>query len=291
MTIYNLGSINIDKVLRVPHFPAPGETLAADSYGEGLGGKGANQSVAAARAGARVVHLGAVGPDGDAMLRLMEQDGIDLAHVSRLGLPTGMALISVDGTGENSIVIVHGANTAVPEADVAAALAGATEEDTLLLQNETNGQAAAARAARDKGLRVVYSAAPFDADAVREILPFVSVLLLNEVEAAQLAAAMGKPVPELGVPHVVVTRGAAGAVLQDAGTETAFPSPRVDPVDTTGAGDTFAGYLAAGLDQGLGWQVAMGRALAAAALSVTKPGASASIPKAAEVSRFLHGAG
>nr|WP_216671044.1 ribokinase [Mangrovicoccus sp. HB161399] len=288
-----MGSINIDKVLRVPHFPAPGETLAALGYAEGLGGKGANQSVAAARAGAATVHLGAVGSNGGAMLRLLEADGIDLSHVARLDLATGMALIMVDGTGENSIVILHGANTAVPEHAVAEALAGAGPGDTLVLQNETNGQLPAAVAAREKGMRVVYSAAPFDAEAVAPLLPHVSVLLLNEVEAAQLSAATGKAVTELGVPHVVVTRGAAGAVLHDAAarTGTACPSPRVEPVDTTGAGDTFAGYLAASLDQGLGWDAALRRALAAAALSVTRPGASASIPAAEEVAQFLRRAG
>ncbi len=293
MTIYNLGSINIDKVLRVPHFPAPGETLAAESYAEGLGGKGANQSVAIARAGAKAVHLGAVGPDGGAMLALMAEDGIDLSQVAKLEQPTGMALIMVDGSGENSIVILHGANAAVPGYRVAAALETAQPGDTLILQNETNGQIEAARIARAKGMRVVYSAAPFDAAGVGPLLPHVSVLLLNEVEGAQLSAAMDKPVQDLGVPHVVVTRGAEGAVLHDcrAGTSVALPSPRVDPVDTTGAGDTFAGYLAAGLDQALGWEASARRALAAAALSVTRPGASVSIPDSGDVAQFLRRAG
>ncbi|WP_138466281.1 ribokinase [Poseidonocella sp. HB161398] len=288
MTIYNLGSINIDKVLRVPHLPAPGETLAAHGYAEGLGGKGANQSVAAARAGAQVVHLGAVGPDGDAMLALMAADGIDLSQVARLETPTGMALIMVDDAAENSIAILHGANVLVPDETVAAALAAAAPGDTLLLQNETSGQAEAAGQARRAGLRVVYSAAPFEPEAVRQVLGNVSVLLLNELEAAQLTEALGQPLEALGVAHVVVTRGKAGAVHHDvgAGTQTAYPSPEVAAVDTTGAGDTFAGYLAAGLDQGLGWEAALRRALAAAALSVTRPGASAAIPDAADVAAF-----
>nr|WP_226898385.1 ribokinase [Mangrovicoccus algicola] len=288
-----MGSINIDKVLRVPHLPSPGETLAARSYAEGLGGKGANQSVAAARAGAQVVHLGAIGPDGGAMLDLLARDGVATDRIARLPVPTGMALIMVDDAAENTIAILAGANREIPQDGVTAALEGARRGDTLLLQNETGGQVAAAEQARSRGMRVVVSAAPFDMAALAPLLPLLSVLLLNEVEAAQLEQAAGRSLAALALPHVVVTRGARGATHLDGGTgeSTTYPAFRVAPVDTTGAGDTFAGYLAAGLDQGLDWSRALPRAQAAAALSVTRAGAAASIPGAAETAEFLAKAG
>lgn len=289
MAIWNLGSINIDHVLRVPHLPAPGETLAATGSSAGLGGKGSNHSVAAARAGARVWHLGAVGEDGAPWLAELEAAGVDTAHVARLPGPTGRADIWVDAAGENSIVILSGANRLVPEDRVAAALATAKAQDTFLVQNETNGQIAAAQAARARGLRVIYSAAPFDADVVEEILPFVSVLIVNAVEAAQLTVALGREPGADDVPVLVITRGAEGAVWKDltSGQDITVPSPKVAAMDTTGAGDTFSGYLAASLDEGMLPREAMARAVAAAALSVTRPGAAGAIPDAAEVAAFL----
>ncbi|MEM8956966.1 MAG: ribokinase [Pseudomonadota bacterium] len=289
MTVYNLGSINIDDVLRVPHLPAPGETIAATDHHAGLGGKGANHSVAAARAGARVVHLGAVGEDGGPWLSALEGSGVDISHVVRLNGPTGRADIWVDAAGENSIVLLGGANHAVPEDAVAAALQEAAADDFLMLQNETNGQVAAARTARDRGIRVIYSAAPFDADVAAQVMPFVSVLIVNAVEAAQLAAALGREVGPEDVPVLVVTKGSEGAVWHDlrAGSEIAVVPPEVTPVDTTGAGDTFSGYLAAGLDAGMDPEGAMRRAVSAAALSVTRPGAADAVPTWEEVDAAL----
>lgn len=289
MTVYNLGSINIDYVLRVPHLPAPGETIAATGSHAGLGGKGANHSVAAARAGARAVHLGAVGEDGGPWLGALERAGVETGHVARLNGPTGRADIRVDVAGENSIVLQGGANLAVPEDAVAAVLREAASDDLLMVQNETNGQIAAARAAREQGMRVVYSAAPFDADVAAQVMPFASVLIVNAVEAAQLAAALGRAVGPEDVPVLVVTKGGEGAVWQDlrAGSEIAVAPPKVTPVDTTGAGDTFSGYLAAGLDAGMDPDAATRRAVAAAALSVTRPGAAEAIPMGAEVDALL----
>jgi len=289
MTVWCLGSINRDTVLRVPHLPLPGETLAASDAFSGLGGKGANQSVAAARAGARVHHLGRVGADGDLVLAELAGYGVETAGVVRDDGLTGAALITVDDAAENCIVILAAANRRQDASAIAAALAGAAPGDTLLLQNETSAQVEAAQAARAAGLRVVYSAAPFAADAVRAVLPCIDVLLLNEGEAAALTEALGTEIGALSVRHVVVTLGARGARHHDiaAGTALAYPSLKVTPVDTTGAGDTFAGYLAAGLDAGRDWPDAMRRALAAAALATTRPGAAAAIPSSAEVDAAL----
>lgn len=286
MTVWNLGSINIDHVYRVPHLPGPGETLAAAAYSAGLGGKGANQSVAAARAGARVCHIGAVGPEGGWARDRLAADGIGVDAVAVGPVPTGHAIITVDDAAENSIVLYPGANRALDPAAIAAALADAVPGDTLLLQNETSDQALAARIAQEKGLFVVYSAAPFDVDAVKAVLPYASLLALNAVEAAQLAASFGA----VEVPEMLVTRGAEGAEWRAAGGAHAEqPAFRVTPIDTTGAGDTFAGYFAAGRDAGLTPAAALRRAAAAAALQVTRAGAADAIPTAAEVDAFLAG--
>ncbi|MBW6507693.1 MAG: ribokinase [Rhodobacteraceae bacterium] len=288
MTIWNLGSINIDHFYRLPHLPAPGETLAAEGYSVGLGGKGANQSVAAARAGARVMHIGGVGPESWALERL-QASGVDCRHVVRCDVATGHAIINVDRAGENAIVLFAGANRGFDFADVAAALDGAERGDWLVMQNETTHQAEAARLALAKGLHVAYSAAPFEVEAVRVVLPYVSLLLLNAVESTQLCEALGVELGALGVPQVLVTHGAGGAVLHDlaTGRETKAPAFRVQAVDSTGAGDTFAGYLVAAIAEGQGAQAAMRLASAAAALKVTRAGTADAIPARAEVETFL----
>ncbi|MDP4034394.1 MAG: ribokinase [Pseudorhodobacter sp.] len=286
MAVYNLGSINIDHVYRVPHLPAAGETLAATGYAMGLGGKGANQSVAAARAGARTLHIGAVGPEGAWAREALAAYGVDVSHVLRSTKPTGHAIINVDPAAENSIVIYPGANQTLAAAAIGTALAGAGAADILLLQNETSGTVEAARLAAALGLRVIYSAAPFDLAAVRAVLPHVSLLVMNEIEAAQLRAGLGR-MPDM---DVIVTKGARGAEWISAGSEPLFtPSFTVIPVDTTGAGDCFIGTLAAALDAWLAPRPAMHRAAAAAALQVTRHGAAQAMPSAAEVDAFLQG--
>lgn len=286
MTVFNLGSINIDHFYRLPHLPAPGETLAATDYRTGLGGKGANQSAAAAKAGAPVVHIGAVGPEGGWTIGRLKGWGVDTSGIVTIDTPTGHAIINVDAEGENAIVLFPGANRAFPFDIVERGLSAARPGDTLLMQNETAHQAQAAELARGKGLHVVYSAAPFDVDAVRAVLKNVSVLALNAVEAQQLTAAMGVTLDGLPVPELLVTRGAQGAEWRgDRKTFTAAPI-RVKAVDTTGAGDTFAGYFAAARDAGMTPAGALDLAAAAASLKVTRAGTADAIPTRAEVEAF-----
>ncbi len=279
MAIYNLGSINADNVYRVPHLVAPGETLAATDLTQGLGGKGANMSVAAARAAAHVVHIGAVGSDGRwASERLLEY-GVDTRHISVVSGATGHANICVDADGENAIVLFAGANHAITESAIGTALAEASAGDTFVTQNETNGQAFAAQMAKSLGLKVVYAAAPFDAEAVRAVLEHIDLLVLNAVEAAQLAQETGTNLEDLGVDDIVVTQGSKGSTWYHAGHDPQmFPAPKVDPVDTTGAGDTFTGYLIAGLDRGMPMAQALGHATQAAAIMVTRIGTADVIP-------------
>lgn len=289
MTIFNLGSINADHFYRLPHLPAPGETLAATLYERGLGGKGANQSVAAARAGADVRHIGAIGSDGRWMRDELRADGVDCTHVTEVGTASGHAMITVDAAGENAIVLFAGANRVVPLVSLEAALSDAAPGDYLLMQNETSLQQEAVELARKKGVFVAYSAAPFEAEAVRRVIEGLDLLLLNAVEAAQLCAALGCPLEALPVKAVCVTHGAKGAVWHDlvAKTEQRQPAFAVAPVDTTGAGDTFAGYLVAALSERMTTAAALELASAAAAVKVTRAGTAAAVPKRSEVDAFL----
>ena len=283
--IWNLGSINADNFYMLPHLPGPGETLAASRFRKGLGGKGANMSVAAARAGGRVEHIGAVGPDGKwAVDRLLEY-GVDTRHVTQVETATGHANISVDKDGENSIVLFSGANHTVTEQMIGGAFTEASPGDILLMQNETLGQPYAAKTAKTLGLRVAYAAAPFGAEAIMAIMEQVDLLILNEVEAGQLTAATGKDINELPMDDVVVTLGADGCkwVSNKAKTSQTFGAYEVEPVDTTGAGDTFTGYLIAGLDRGMGMPDAIDLAMQAGALMVTRHGTADVIPDLKEI--------
>jgi ribokinase len=286
MTIFNLGSINIDHFYRLPHLPAPGETLAATDYSVGLGGKGANQSAAAAKAGATVVHIGAVGPEGGWTVDRLKGWGVQTDAIARIDTPTGHAIITIDAQGENAIVLFPGANQALPFSVVEQALSTAQPGDILMLQNETAHQTLAAKLARSKGLRVIYSAAPFDVDAVKAILKYVSILAVNAVEADQLCAALGVTLDDLDVPELLVTRGGDGAEWRGGGKTVTAPPIKVDPVDTTGAGDTFAGYFAAGRDAGMRPAEALALAGAAASLKVTRRGTADAIPTRDEVEAF-----
>lgn len=287
MAIYNLGSINIDHFYRVPHMPAPGETLSADSYQMGLGGKGANQSAAAAKAGARVVHIGAVGTEGLWTIERLQAWGVVTGHIAKSDVATGHAIINVDASGENTIVLYRGANYALTVAQLEDALRDAGSGDMLVMQNETSLQAEAAQIARAKGMTVLYSAAPFDVTAVRAVLPYVTILALNAVEAEQLCTALDISLDELDVPEVLVTRGADGAEWRPRGGRRAFvPALKVEVADTTGAGDTFAGYFAAARDGGMTAEQALELASAAVALKVTRRGTADAIPTLAEVKAF-----
>lgn len=287
MTIFSLGSINADHLYRVPHLPGRGETIFAVDRSTGLGGKGANQSVAAALAGSNVVHIGAVGPDGGWAIDRLSGFGVDTTHIAVTDTPTAHANIALGDDGENSIVVYPGANHCLDLDQVRAALSRATPQDILVAQNETNLQVEAARLARDKGLRVIYSAAPFSVAEVQRMLPHVSTVAMNAVEAEQLATALGAAARK--VPEILITRGANGADWHNTRTgETLFqPAFAVTATDTTGAGDTFAGVFAAGLDQGLSTQDALRNAAAAAALMVTRTGTADVIPTAQETRAFL----
>jgi ribokinase len=264
--VWVLGSLNVDVVVRVQRHPAPGETLIGGDPVTAFGGKGANQAVAAAVAGARVRMIGAVGddPEGRAYRERLAAFGIDVTAVRAVQGPTGRAFIAVADDGENTIIVSPGANAAVGEEDLAA-LAGIAAGDLLLLQLEVDLDvvAAAARLATAAGARVVLNVAPY-ADLPNEVLALADPVVANETEAELLAAAGGAPA------ELLVTRGESGSSWG----ALSAPADRAERVvDTTGAGDTYCGALAAALAEGLDREPAMRAAAAAAARSVEHEGA------------------
>ncbi len=283
MTIWNLGSINADMIYDVPHLPGPGETLSANRLDRFLGGKGANMSVAAARAGAQVAHIGAVGPDGGWARDRLTEYGVDTRHIAGVEVPTGHAIIAVDAQGENNIILFPGSNHAITPDQLGQALSSASQGDLLVTQNETTLQVEAAKMARALGLTVCYAAAPFQAKAVQAVLPYLDSLILNEVEAEQLRDATGQSVTDLKIEHVIVTLGSKGARYYHRGEASDFPAHKVRAVDTTGAGDTFTGYVLAGMDRGMPMAQAIAQANRAAALMVTRHGTADVIPDLKEV--------
>jgi ribokinase len=295
------GSINYDLIGSVQRLPKPGETVPGSDFATAAGGKGANQALAAARAGAPVRIVGAVGRDGFAepALALLRSGGVDLSRVREVDGPTGVALILVDQAGENVIAVIPGANGTVGEADAAAL--DFESGDILLLQLEVPIAAieAVARRARQAGARVLLNFAPFRAEALG-LLAHVTHLIVNEHECALIASALGY---EQGEPTgleadllaerfgltVIETLGSNGAVAAGRNSDACVQALRVDVVDTVGAGDTFCGYLAAGLAEGKIIGEAMRLASAAGSLACTKPGAQPSIPIRAEVDARLNG--
>jgi len=285
--IYNLGSINADLVYSVPSLPRPGETLAATEVMHDLGGKGANMSIAAALAGGHVRHIGAVGEDGIWTIEALRRAGVEPSVAVLPECATGQAVIMRETTGENAIVTLAGANAALDPAFVLPCLAEICADDVFVFQNETNLGPMTAKIASEAGAHVLYAAAPFCAEAVQQVLAYVDTLVLNSVEMAQLQETLGLTPTELGSEQVVVTQGANGASVFRAGQDiVALPAPRVDVVDTTGAGDTLTGYLAAGLDAGRPFLEALERAILAASLMTTKKGTASAIPSQNDVERF-----
>jgi ribokinase len=273
-TVLVVGSVNVDLVVTLERLPAPGETVIGGRFARGGGGKGANQAVAAVRAGARVRFVGAVGDDdfGAEALTELENEGIDVSAVARLeDEPTGVALIAVDREGRNQIAVASGANARVDGA-VAQAATELQPGDVCLLGFEVPDAAvvAAARAAAEAGAWIVLNPAP--ARALPDALDGLGVVLTPNADEAEAMGGATALAARTGAP-VIVTRGADGALLLHGGDEMELPAPHVRAVDTTGAGDVFNGVLAAGLASGLDLAEAARRAVEAASASVRRPGA------------------
>ncbi len=289
MKVLCFGSLNIDHVYRVARIVTPGETTAAGEYIKNAGGKGLNQSVALARAGAAVFHAGRIGEDGAFLKQTLADAGVDVRFVQTVDAPTGHAVIQVADSAQNSIIVYGGANRTVDAGFVREILSRFEKDDILLTQNETSGLADLVAAAKEKGMKVYLNPSPFN-DAVKQIdLTLVDCLILNETEAAGYFAENFMDAMRSAYPHlaVILTLGGEGSVYFDKTQTARADAFRVDAVDTTAAGDTFTGYVITALAEGLSPANALRRASAAAALAVTKQGAAVSIPARNAVDEFL----
>jgi len=287
------GSTNLDQIGTVTRLPKPGETVAGGTFSMAPGGKGANQALAARRAGAEVLHVSAVGDDAfaDLATELLRDGGVDLSQLRRAEAATGIAMIFVDAAGENVIAILPGANGTVSAEDAETGLADLSATDTLLVQQEVP-QAATRKAleiAREKGACSILNTAPFLPDTAK-LAPLADIVVANETEFSLLT---GRPIEELDMAMqdwvnrtgrtIVVTLGPEGARARTPDGPVSVPAHKVKPVDTVGAGDTFCGYLAAGLDAGHSLQAALRRAAVAGSLACLKPGAQPAIPTKSDV--------
>ncbi len=284
MRVINFGSLNIDHVYRVERFAKPGETLASTHYQQFVGGKGLNQSIALARAGAKVMHAGSIGADGATLKSTLEADGVDVSCVFDVDGPSGHAIIQVDSCGENCILLHGGANQRNGPETMACVFGRAKPGDLLLLQNEINDLPAIIQQAAERQLQVVFNPAPMSNEVLRYPLHKVDYLILNQTEAAALTAQQG--ITEIlamlreRFAHckVVLTQGADGAVYQDQRQKLHVDAVAVRAIDTTAAGDTFVGYFLAELCRGSAVKTCLQIACRAAALCVQKAGAANSIP-------------
>ena len=291
--LVNLGSACVDHVYRVNDLVGAGETTSSLSHDVFPGGKGLNQSLAAARAGARVHHYGAIGPDGQLLSNVLQEAGVNVdGLLQRDDVSSGHAVIQVNDRGENAIVITGGANRTISDEDRTAVAGDLKPGDWLLLQNEINDLPAAFELSRDSGARLAFNLAPADGREANYDLGSVDLLIVNEIEAralvpdavaagndAEVASWLAERYPGMGV---VLTAGGEGLHYATGSGENglceALAAIPVQPVDETAAGDAFIGYLMAGLLAGESVRDALRLASAAGACAVTEPGAASSIP-------------
>lgn len=289
MKVLNVGSMNLDHVYQVDHIVQPGETESSNRLALFLGGKGMNQSVALAKAGAEVYQGGMIGPDGHPFLDACKEYGVHSAYIRTVAEPTGHTIIQIDRQAQNCILLYGGANQCLTEEYVDEVLSHFGPEDMLLLQNEVNLLPYLVDKAYERGMTIALNPSPFDEKLRAVDLTKVSVFLLNEVEGGQLTG-LTRPeeilealVERFPRAQIVLTLGKDGAMYAQ-GTERHFqPIFPVQAVDTTAAGDTFTGYFLAGLAEGLPIPEVLRRSARASAIAVTRPGAVPSIPCRDEV--------
>jgi ribokinase len=290
MKVLNFGSLNFDHFYEVEHIVRPGETIPSGKYRLACGGKGLNQSIALAHAGANVFHAGKVGRDGEALLACLKAAGVNSDFVEVAGnVPSGHAIIQVEKNGQNSIIIHGGANRAILKEDVSRVLCAFKPGDCLLLQNEVSCMAEMIDRAKDQGLTIFLNPAPMDERVAGYPLEKVDYFIINEIEGRDLSgateaeaimAAMRKRFPEAAI---LLTLGEQGVCYADQSTSLVVPAEKVHAVDTTAAGDTFIGFFIAQKLAGQPIESCLRTACHAAAICVTRHGAADSIPHLQEV--------
>ena len=289
MKIINLGSINIDHVYSVEHFVRPGETLRSDDYKIFSGGKGANQSIALAHAGAKVVHAGRIGKEGVWLKERLHQAGVNTCLIETVDEPTGHALIQVNAQGENAIIIHPGANESFNDSYIQKVFESSQEGDYILLQNEINALEKILEMSKKRGLTVIFNPAPMNPKVKKYPLEHVDIFIINKVEGEMLTS-LKEPheiVSKMQVlyPHctTILTLGKDGVIYKDKQRCIRLPALEVKSVDTTGAGDTFIGYFLAELSQGKKTEECLQMGIKASSICVGREGAADSIPHRQEL--------
>ena len=291
MRVYNLGSLNVDYVYQVDHFVTAGETISSGKMGIFPGGKGLNQSVALARAGAEVVHGALVGEGAEFLVDTMRESGVDVSRLERSDGSPGHAIIQVNNKGENCIMIYPGTNRSLDAAYVSRFLADAEEGDFLLAQNETNCIGEAFEIAKERGMKIAFNPSPCDDGILALPLELVDYWFCNETEAKRLFGS-DKPGTVLRAfldgpfdAALIMTLGEAGSRYVDKDNSFKQKAYKTKPVDTTAAGDTYTGYFLASLCNGKTIPEAMDLAARASAITVSRMGASCSVPYYFEVEK------
>ncbi len=295
MKILNFGSLNIDHVYEVPHFPLPGETISSARYSRFPGGKGLNQSIAMAKAGADVYHAGKLGQNSEFLLEALKESSVNTSLLDTTGSETGQAIIQVNPEGENCILLYGGSNQEITTEYIDRVFAFLTEDSILVLQNEINNLEYILGKARERGLKIALNPSPVDERLKSMDLSGITWLLLNEIESRELS---GFEEPDSSLmnllncyPHmkIILTLGEKGAIYQDKNTRYVQPAYKTRVKDTTAAGDTFTGYFISLTASGLGIEEALDMAARAAAITISREGAGSSIPKLEEVKRAMQG--
>jgi ribokinase len=289
--VINIGSINMDNVYRVDHIVEPGETIASSKMEHFIGGKGANQSVAIARAGAAVLHVGKVGQDGIHAKDFLDTCGVntDFIAIDTCGNPTGHAIIQLDVEGKNSIILFQGCNYQLDEDNVKKAIQKMNPGDIMLLQNEVNNIVQWIELGHKAGLRICFNPAPCELSVKDYPLHLLEWLVLNETEARILSEVAKKDeiIKKLTSQYsnikIILTLGSKGACLVTPDRRIEQTAQKVKVVDTVAAGDTFIGYFISGIIDGLSEEESLARANHAAAICIGRSGATQAIPTIAEL--------
>ena len=295
MRVLSLGSLNIDKVYSVDHIVNPKETIESTSYNNFCGGKGLNQSVALARAGADVSHAGMIGEDGAMLADALRESGVRMDLLRTVDGPSGHAVIQIDPHAQNCIIIFGGSNRRITPQYIDEVMEGFDAGDVLLLQNEISGNGYAIEKAHEKGMTVVLNPSPYDSRLDECDYSKVDIFMVNEVEGRLMAGCESED-PQVireslkkAFPNAafVLTLGEAGSCYFKGSEEYFQPIFSVKAVDTTAACDTFCGYFLSSMALGLSIPQCLKRAAAASAICVSRSGASPSIPTSEEVDAFL----
>lgn len=289
MKILNFGSLNIDKVYAVEKIVKGGETIDSVSFSESVGGKGLNQSIAVAKAGGNIMHAGCVGKDGEILLQALKDNNVDTSLIKTVETASGQAIIQVDKHGQNCIILFHGANYEVDKAYIDEVMQDFAQDDILILQNEISNIDYIIEVAKAKQMKIYLNPSPINENLNKYNMQAIDGIFVNEHEGAYLADkekvedildSLASKYPEL---EIILTFGDKGAYYRHKDINIFQPAYKVDAVDTTAAGDTFTGYFIALRQQGKSIEESLQKASKASSITVSRKGASISIPKIAEV--------